>query len=156
MHTTLSCLFVCLFLSGERECGNRAEIKQIVRILVLGWLTWEMKGQVRMLVKKERQYSGHLQCFLLSILILSQDCSDNVDLFVVSYNLRMVFTTSLKSVIGILRGIELNLCMSWVLKYFNNIKSSNPWIHYIFSIIYIFNFFQQWFNFSCANFCLLG
>lgn len=59
--------------------------------------------------------------------ILSQDCSDNVDLFVVSYNLRMVFTTSLKNVIGILRCIELNLHMAWVLKYFNNIKSSDPW-----------------------------
>ena len=44
-----------------------------------------------------------------------------------SYNLRMVFTTSLKNVIGILRCIELNLHMAWVLKYFNNIKSSNPW-----------------------------
>ena len=79
--------------------------------------------------------------------ILSQDCSDNVDLFVVSYNLRMVFTTSLKSVIGILRGIELNLCMSWVLKYFNNIKSSNPWKWNSFPFTCVFfNFFNECFS----------
>lgn len=61
--------------------------------------------------------------------VLSQDCSDNVGLFVVSYIILGWFTALLPqaSHVGILTGVELNLCMAWVLNILIILSLLIPW-----------------------------